>query len=102
MKIYNKLVRDRIPEIIESDGRKANTRILNEDEYIAALETKLHEEVAEYLEDNNIDEMADILEVLRALCVSRGYTLEELEEHRREKASERGGFKERIFLESVE
>jgi len=102
MKIYNKLVRDKIPELIESDGRKCVTHILSEKEYIAALETKLDEEVAEYQADKNLEEMADVLEVLRTICIARGYTLEELEQLRAKKAAERGGFEERIFLEYVE
>ena len=64
MKIYNKLVRDKIPELIESDGKKCVTHILSEKEYITALETKLDEEVAEYHADKNLEEMADVLEVL--------------------------------------
>ena len=102
MKIYNKLVRDKIPELIESDGKKCVIHILSEGEYIAALETKLDEEVAEYQADKNLEEMADVLEVLRAICIARGYTLEELEQLRAKKAAERGGFGERIFLEYVE
>ena len=76
--------------------------ILSEGEYIAALETKLNEEVAEYQEDKNLEEMSDVLEVLRAICIARGYTLEELEQLRAKKAAERGGFEEGIFLEYVE
>jgi len=102
MKIYNKLVRDRIPEIIEADGKKCSTHILSDEEYIKALDKKLNEEVAEYQSDQNLEEMADILEVLQALCVARGYSLDELEALRAKKSSERGGFSDRIFLESVE
>ena len=102
MKIYNKLVRDKIPELIESDGRKCVTHILSEKEYIATLETKLDEEVEEYQADKNLEEMADVLEALRAICIARGYTLEELEQLRAKKAAERGGSGERIFLEYVE
>lgn len=102
MKIYNKLVRDKIPELIESDGKKCVTHILSEKEYIAALETKLDEEVAEYQADKTLEEMADVLEVLRTICIARGYTLEELEQLRAKKAAEKGGFEERIFLEYVE
>ena len=102
MKIYNKLVRDKIPELIESDGKKCVTHILSKKEYIAALETKLDEEVAEYQADKNLEEMADVLEVLRTICIARGYTLEELEQLRAKKAAERVGFEERIFLEYVE
>ena len=99
MKVYNKLVRDKIPEIIEADGKVCRTHILSNEEYIAALEVKLNEEVAEYQADKNLEEMADVLEVLH---VARGYSLDELEAMRAKKADERGGFKEKIFLEHVE
>lgn len=102
MKVYNKLVRDKIPEIIEAEGKECKTRILSNDEYIAALEAKLNEEVAEYQSDKNLEEMADVLEVLQAICVARGYSLAELEAMRVKKAEKRGGFKEKIFLEYVE
>jgi predicted house-cleaning noncanonical NTP pyrophosphatase (MazG superfamily) len=102
LKIYNKLVRDKIPEIIEKDGKKCVTHILSNEEYSAELETKLNEEVAEYQADKNLEEMADVLEVLQAICIARGYNLEELETLRKKKADERGGFKDKIFLEYVE
>lgn len=102
MKVYNKLVRDKIPEIIEADGKACKTHILSNDEYIAALEVKLNEEVAEYQADKNLEEMADVLEVLQAICIARGYSLEELEALRAKKADERGGFAAKIFLEYVE
>lgn len=102
MKVHNKLVRDKIPEIIEAAGKICVTHTLTNKEYIAALETKLNEEVAEYQADKNLEEMADVLEVLRALCVARGYTLDELEEMRVKKANDRGGFGNKIFLEYVE
>lgn len=102
MKVYNKLVRDKIPEIIEADGKTCKTRILSNDEYVAALESKLNEEVAEYQADKNLEEMADVLEVLQAICAARGYSVAELEALRKKKADERGGFAEKIFLESVE
>lgn len=102
MKVHNKLVRDKIPEIIEAAGKICVTHTLTNEEYIAALETKLNEEVAEYQADKNLEEMADVLEVLRALCVARGYTLDELEEMRAKKANDRGGFGNKIFLEYVE
>lgn len=102
MKVYNKLVRDKIPEIIEEDGKTCKTRILSDEDYIASLEAKLNEEVAEYQADKNIEEMADVLEVLQAICIARGYSLEELEAVRAKKANERGGFADKIFLEYVE
>lgn len=102
MKIHNKLVRDKIPEIIEEPGRICTTHILSAEDYIVALETKLNEEVAEYQEEKNLEEMADVLEVLRAICIARGYTIEQLELVRKKKADERGGFANKIFLEYVE
>ncbi|MDD3240740.1 MAG: nucleoside triphosphate pyrophosphohydrolase [Lachnospira sp.] len=102
MKLYNKLVRDKIPEIIEADGKECKTRILSNEEYIAALEEKLNEEVAEYQTDKNLEEMADVLEVLQAICMARGYSLAELEAVRAKKVEKRGGFKEKILLEYVE
>ena len=102
MKVYNKLIRDKIPEIIEADGKVCRTHILSNEEYIVALEAKLNEEVAEYQADKNLEEMADVLEVLQAICIARGYSLEELEVLRAKKVSERGGFADKIFLEYVE
>lgn len=102
MKVYNKLVRDKIPEIIKDSERIPVTHILSDEEFLVALEAKLKEEVVEYQEDKSLEEMADILEVLQAICVARGYNLEQLEEKRKEKAEERGVFKDKIFLEYVE
>lgn len=102
MKVYNKLVRDKIPEIIEVDGKTCKIRILSDEEYIASLEAKLNEEVAEYQADKNLEEMADVIEVLQAICIARGYSLDELEALRAKKANERGGFADKIFLEYVE
>ena len=97
MKVYNKLVRDKIPEIIEDDGKTCKTRILSDEEYIASLETKLNEEVAEYQEDKNLEEMADVLEVLFAICEARGHSVEELMKVRNAKREKRGGFEQKIF-----
>ena len=94
-----KLVRDKIPEIIIADGKKPIIRILDNDEYLQELDKKLNEEIAEYQADKSVEEMADVLEVLQAICIARGYTLQQLEEVRRKKAAERGGFKKRIYWE---
>ena len=80
MTTHNKLVRDKIPQIIEASNKKAVCHILSESEYITELEKKLNEEVAEYQQDKNLEEMADVLEVLYAICEARGYTIEQLEE----------------------
>lgn len=102
MKKYNKLVRDRIPEIIETDGKKSVFHILTDEEYLIQLEKKLDEEIQEYHQDHNLEEMADVLEVLYSICEARGYTIDELEAKRTEKAINRGRFKEKIFLEYVD
>ena len=98
---YNKLVRDRIPEIIESSGKSCTTEILSQEDYLCFLDAKLDEELAEYHRDQNIEELADLLEVIRAAAVARGYTIEDLERVRSEKAAKRGGFEKRILLKEV-
>lgn len=102
MPIYNKLVRDKIPEIISASGKKASCRILNKNEYITELDRKLNEECTEYQTDKNIEELADMLEVIYAIAEARGYSAAELERVRLEKSEKRGGFSQRIFLENVE
>lgn len=98
---YNKLVRDRIPEIIESSGKTCSTEILSPEDYLRMLDAKLDEELAEYHKDQNIEELADLLEVIHAAAIARGYTLEDLEQIRAEKAGKRGGFEKRILLKEV-
>ncbi|MBP5325994.1 MAG: nucleoside triphosphate pyrophosphohydrolase [Pseudobutyrivibrio sp.] len=95
--MVGKLVRDRIPEIIIADGKEPIVRTLNQDEYLKELDIKLNEEVAEYQIDKSIEEMADVLEVLYAICEARGYSVEELEAVRKEKSDARGAFKNRIY-----
>ena len=97
-KVFNKLVRDRIPEIIASTGDKYKIRTLSDAEYIEMLDAKLDEELKEYHEDKNIEELADILEVLYAVAKARGYSKEELEETRLKKREKRGGFDNKILL----
>ena len=95
-KVYNKLVRDRIPAIITESGKSCTTRILEDGEYLGYLDEKLNEELAESLE-----ELADLMEVIRAVVKARGFSLEELEAIRSQKAAQRGGFEEKIFLMDV-
>ncbi|WP_286228512.1 nucleoside triphosphate pyrophosphohydrolase [Neobacillus mesonae] len=106
MPIHNKLVRDRIPEIIEATGKKFSTKILNDDEYIKELKTKSFEELNEYMNTDNdqdaVEELADLLEIIHALAECHGATFEDLEKVRQQKAEKRGGFKEKIFLIEVE
>lgn len=99
--IHEKLVRDRIPEIIEKSGKACVTRPLPDAEYLAALDAKLQEELNEYLADKSMEELADLLEVMMAAAEARGHTFAEVEALRREKAEQRGGFRERVWLESV-
>ena len=99
---YNKLVRDRIPEIIEASGKTCKTEILNDEDYLQMIDAKLDEELAEYHKDRNIEELADLMEVIYAAASARGCTIEQLEQIRVEKAEKRGGFKKRIFLREVE
>ena len=100
-KIYNKLVRDLIPSIIEESGKTCRTEILSDEEYLKRIDEKLDEELAEYHHDRSIEELADLLELIRAATIAHGYTLEELEAVRAEKAKMRGGFEEKIFLIDV-
>ena len=95
---HNKLVRDRIPAIIAASGRTAHTRLLTEEEYIAALHRKLDEEAAELHADPCLEEMADLLEVMHGILHHRGIPWEELEKVRLLKRDARGGFEQGIFL----
>lgn len=97
-KIYGKLVRDRIPEIIESTGSTCKIGTLDDGEYIRALDEKLREDLA----DGSIEELADLLEVVHASAIARGYTLDEFEAVRSRKAQERGKFEKRIWLFEVD
>lgn len=101
VKKYNKLVRDRIPEIIEASGKSCATEILSDEDYLRMVDAKLDEELAEYHKDQNIEELADLLEVIYATTIARGYTLEQLEQVRAEKAEKRGGFAKKILLKEV-
>ena len=100
-KIYNKLVRDRIPEIIETDGKTCITEILSDTQYLEMLDTKLNEELAEYQESKSLEELADLLEVMQAVVEARGWSWEQLEQVRQEKAAQRGGFARKILLKEV-
>lgn len=99
---YNKLVRDKIPEIIALDNGKAVIRKLTPEEYRKALDEKLLEEVKEYLDTGEVTELADIGEVIRAILEFRGVSFPDYERMRLKKAEKRGSFKDRIFLIEVE
>jgi predicted house-cleaning noncanonical NTP pyrophosphatase (MazG superfamily) len=101
--VYDKLVRDRVPEIVLSGGRRPVTRVADAQEYRRRLEDKLREEADELGEPDaaRAEELADLLEVVHALADLEGLTPEALEELRARKAAERGGFRERIVLLEV-
>lgn len=98
---YNKLVRDKIPDIIAESGKAVSYRKLNDEEYKIALELKLDEEVAEFHNNPCIEEIADIAEVLYAIIEAYGYRVINVIETRAHKKDERGGFDKRIYLEEV-
>lgn len=106
MPTYNKLVRDRIPEIITNNSKKYTTKILNNTRYVSELKKKLNEEVAEYqnaeTDKEGLEELADILELIQALSTIHNGSIGEVEQIRKEKAAKRGGFDNKIFLVEVE
>lgn len=99
--VYNKLVRDLIPEIIEKAGKTCDVETLTNEKYLEMLDAKLDEELVEYHKDQNIEELADLMEVIQACAVARGSSVAELEQVRAKKAEKRGGFKNKIFLKAV-
>ncbi|MGE6551346.1 nucleoside triphosphate pyrophosphohydrolase [Bacillus mycoides] len=105
MPTYNKLIRDKIPQIIKNNGKTPTIRILPEDEYIKEICKKTEEEITEYLEakikPHKLEELSDLLELINALAEYEGTTLEEINTIRKKKAEERGGFSDRVFLIKV-
>ena len=98
---YKKLVRDRIPEIIEAEGKIPHTSILSDEEYLKMLDKKLLEETAEYCESGTLEELADVTEVLYSILSARGYSPNDLEQAWLKKAAERGGLEKKILLKDV-
>jgi len=105
MPVYNKLVRDRIPEIINNSGKWAITRQLSDEEYKEELRRKIREELMEYFSTNTdedaLEELADLLEIIHSLVKVHGTNMDQLEQIRYKKAEERGSFDKRIFLIEV-
>lgn len=100
---YNKLVRDKIPENINSEpGRKSKYRILNDKEYLNELNKKVIEEANEFIEENRIEELGDLMEVINAIMQFKNYKTEELYKVMKEKADKKGAFNNRIYLEYVD
>ncbi|WP_066371874.1 nucleoside triphosphate pyrophosphohydrolase [Neobacillus fumarioli] len=105
MPVYNKLVRDKIPQIIEAGGKTFAMRTLSGEEYRQELRKKSFEELEEYMNAKDdvtaVEELADLLEIIHALAECHGATIEQVEAVRAEKAEKRGGFQEKIFLIEV-
>ena len=99
---YNKLVRDKIPAIIQASGKTCATEILSDEAYLKMLDKKLDEELTEYHQAQNVEELADLLEVLYAVANARGYSTEVLHRVRDEKKNARGGFADKILLKWVQ
>ena len=95
---YDKAIRDKIPEIIKESGSTCNIKTLSDDEFLLEIEKKLSEEVTEYQEQKNPEELADILEVIYRIAQLRGISKEQLEGIRIKKVQERGGFEKNLFL----
>lgn len=101
-KIYNKLVRDKIPDLIKSDSCIPKIQILNQADYLKYLYKKLKEELEEFLSNEDIEELADLYEVMLAILKSRQISVNEFEAIRLKKVQERGAFDQKILLISVE
>ena len=100
---YNKLVRDKIPEVINnSDGKKANYKILNDNEYLQELDKKLFEEAHEFVEEHSVDELADLMEVIYAIMKTKNISFEDVKIARDVKNKKKGAFKDKVYLISVE
>ena len=98
---YNKLVRDKIPEIIKKKGKIPITHTADDDEYWEKLKEKLNEEIDEFFRDGNEEELADILEVIYGICEFKKIDKENLENLRKMKARKRGGFSKKIILDET-
>lgn len=98
---YKKLVRDLIPDIITASGKTCTTSVLSDSDYISMLDAKLNEELAEYQESKSMEELADLLEVIRAVAIARGSSIAEVEKIRQDKAAKRGGFEKKLLLTEV-
>ena len=98
---YNKAIRDKIPEIIAESGKKSNIKHLDDESFLAELEKKLSEEVNEYTESKDVEELADLLEVIYRFSDLRGVNSDELDKVRKNKAEKRGKFDSNLFLIDV-
>ena len=101
-RLFNKLVRDKIPQTIQDNGEVAKTEILNDERFLEELHKKLFEEANEFVEEDSVEELADLMEVIYAIARLRGIDWKEMEKVRQEKAQKRGAFEKRIFLIETE
>ena len=99
---YNKAIRDKIPEIIADSGKKYNLKQLDDEPFLAELEKKLIEEVNEYAENKDVEELADLLEVIYRISELKGVSSDELDKIRIDKAEKRGKFASNLFLIDAE
>ena len=102
MTLYNKAIRDKIPEIIAESGKKCNTKQLDDESFLAEIEKKLIEEVNEYSKSKDVEELADLLEVIYRISELKGVSSDELDKIRRDKAEKRGKFASKLFLIDAE
>ena len=102
MKKYNKLIRDKIPEIIETEGRTCKIETLSDEEYLIHLNEKLLEEANEYLESGEVEELADLEEVLRAILKAKNVDYESFEKIRTDKVEKRGAFDKKLLLKETD
>lgn len=101
--IYNKLVRDKIPyQINKEKGRKANYKILNDEQYMKEVDNKLLEEAHEFIEEHSVEELGDLIEVIMTIMEIKNISMQEVELSRKNKKDKKGGFKDKIYLIDVE
>jgi len=102
VKKFHKAIRDKIPEIIQKSGHTCNVKALSDDVFLTEIEKKLTEEVAEYQNDKNPEELADIIEVIYKIAKLKGISKDELEKMRVRKIRERGGFESNLYLIGID
>ena len=99
---YGKLVRDKIVDIIKANGENPKYYKLSDEEFLNELHKKLIEEANEFIEEDNPEELADLMEVIYSIAKLKNINLEEVEQVRQNKRNKRGGFEDKIYLETVE
>lgn len=100
--LYNKLVRDKVPEQIEHSGKSCAVEVVHDDRYRALLDMKLDEEMAAYQAHHSADTLASLVELIHAAAEARGWSWEELERHRLELRAAKGGYDRHLLLKQIE